>query len=170
MPIVKAKQTHLEQCVDLLFIPEMGQLYYPKRDLLRLKLENSLDKDEVYVDTDGETIQGVIWYQVEGLFHSFPYLHMIAVRNDCRKKGVGSRLMAFFEQDSLQKGRNKLRTRCFLLVSDLNQSAQQFYKEQGYEEIGSFENLFRKGLTERLFMKRVKIVKKEESGGIINGK
>ena len=113
--------------------------------------------DCVFVDKsmDGNTIQGVIWYQREGLFHTFPYLHMIAVHDDCKHKGVGSILMDYFEQDSLRYGKNKMRTKVFLLVNELNTNAQKFYLNRGYEEVGRLDSLFRKGVTEKLFMKKV---------------
>lgn len=89
------------------------------------------------------------------MFHSFPYLHMIAVRDGCRGQGIGTTLMDFYEQDSLLGGKNRIRTRTFLLVSDLNEPAQRFYANRGYAEMGRFESLFRKGVTEILLMKKV---------------
>lgn len=158
MGIVKAEITDLEQCIDLLFIPEVGQLYFPRRELLRVELEENLNKDEIYVEKTKEEqiIRGVIWYQQSGLFHSFPYLHMIAVRDTCRQQGIGNKLLEFFEQNSLHNSKNQIRTRTFLLVSDFNKSAQDFYRKHGYEEIGKIKNLFRKDVTENLFMKKVK--------------
>lgn len=157
MAIERVSAEELNQCSDILFVPEIGQLYFPKKEMLQEELEKSMDWDCVYADKspDGETIQGVIWYQREGLFHSFPYLHMIAVRSDCRHQGIGNRLMEFFEQDSLRGGKNKMRTKAFLLVSDFNSNAQKFYLSRGYEEMGRLDSLFRKGVAEKLLMKQV---------------
>ena len=33
------------------------------------------------------------------MFHSYPYLHMIAVRDDMRGKGIGTELMDFLESN-----------------------------------------------------------------------
>lgn len=161
MVIERAKMKDIDQCVDILFVPEIGQLYFPKKELLREELEKNIDRDSIYVDrgSDGETVQGVIWYQQEGLFHAFPYLHMIAVRGDCRHQGVGAGLMEFYEQNSLMCGKNKMRIKVFLLVSDLNTNAQKFYLSRGYEEVSRLESLFRKGITERLLMKKVTALK-----------
>ena len=89
MAIVKAKLDDLDPCVDILFIPEMGQLYFPKKELLRSEMEKSINTDEIFVEKSPQDskILGVIWYQRDSLFHSFPYLHMIAVRGDCRNQG-----------------------------------------------------------------------------------
>ena len=161
MAIVKAEPVDIEQCVDLLFIPEIGQLYYPKRELLKEEIKKSINTNEIFVEksVQDSMIQGVICYQCAGLFHTFPYLHMIAVRNECRHQGVGARLMDYFEQDTLHRGRNRMRTKAFLIVSDRNVPAQQFYLSRGYEEVGRFENLFRKSVTEKLFMKKVREIK-----------
>ncbi len=162
MAIIKAELTDLDQCADILFIPEIGKLYFPQKELLRIQLEKGLQADEIYIEKtipdridSSSEIEGVIWYQREGLFHSFPYLHMIAVRDGFRHNGVGARLMDQFEQDSLLSGNNRMRVKAFLLVSGFNVSAQRFYRDRGYEETGEFENLFRKGVTEKLFMKKV---------------
>ena len=158
MAIRKADCSDLESCVDLLFVPELGMLYYPRKEFLRAELAAGIESDEVFVDTtaDGETIRGIIWYQLQGLFHAFPYLHMIAVKEDYRNQGVGRSLMDFFEQDSLQRGKNKLRTRAYLLVNGANSAAREFYMGRGYQEVCSFESLFRKNVTEILLMKGVK--------------
>ena len=106
----------------------------------------------------GDDIRGVVWYQREGMFHSFPYLHMIVVKEGYRQQGIGTSMMDFFEQDVLNKGKNHLRTKVFLTVGDFNLSAYQFYLSRGYIELGKFESLFRKGITETLLMKRVTAV------------
>ena len=117
MAIVKAKLDDLDQCVDLLFIPEMGQLYFPRRELLRSEIEKSINIDEIFVERSSQNskIQGVIWYQHDSLFHSFPYLHMIAVRCDCRNQGVGARLMDFLSRILCVPERTESVPRCFYL-------------------------------------------------------
>ena len=161
MAIMKANMANLDQYTDILFIPELGKLYFPRKDLFRAELEKGMAAGEVYVNKlmgggiTSSDIQGVIWYQREGLFHSFPFLHMIAVRDEYRCQGVGAALMDFYEQEPLRTEKNRIRTKAFLLVSDFNTSAQRFYTDRGYVETGRFENLFRKGVTEILMMKKV---------------
>lgn len=52
MAVIKAGPVHLDQCVDILFIPKVGQLYYPRRELLRAEVEKSILSGEVYVYAD----------------------------------------------------------------------------------------------------------------------
>ena len=68
---------------------------------------------------------------------------------------MGSRLMDFYEQDALRNGKSQMCTKAFLLVNDLNTDAQQFYQNRGYEKVGEFKSLFRRGITERMFMKKI---------------
>lgn len=162
MGIEKAELRDLNQCVDILFVPEIGQLYYPKKEMLREEVEESIKKGEVFVDRgydesgEYDDIRGVLWYVQKGVFNTFPYLHMISVREMYRGYGIGGKLMSFFEQNSLLAEKKQIRTKAFLLVSEYNTSAQGFYKNRGYEEVGRFNGLFRKGLTEILLMKKVK--------------
>ena len=89
------------------------------------------------------------------MFHSFPYLHMIAVKNGYRNQGIGDELLRFLEEEVLRRGKNKIRTKIFLTVGDFNQNAEIFYRNRGYIELCRFEDLFRKGIAESLFMKIV---------------
>lgn len=81
--ILEANIEDLDECVELIFETEIGRRYYPTKDALQLEVEKGMTKDEFYnaKDYNGEII-GILWYQQEGMFHSFPYLHMVAVREN----------------------------------------------------------------------------------------
>ena len=160
--IVRAESNDLEQCVSILFDSEIGRNYYPRREMLKAELERGLEQDKLYVMkcteaalSTGADIQGVIWYQPEGIFHAFPYLHMIAVKRECQGKGIGTELLDFFEHDALVNGRNKMRTKVFLTVADFNGGAEALYLRRGYGKLCEIDGLFRKGVTEKLLMKTV---------------
>ena len=166
--ITRVSEMDLEPCVDILFSSALGRTYYPLRDLMREAVLQGIQTDEIYIVKDNSVrggvgsdldILGLIWYQREGMFHSFPYLHMIAVKDGCRRQGVGTELMDFFEQDILKNGKNRLRTKAFLTVGDFNSSAEKFYRDRGYVKLAELENLFRRGVTETLMMKSVTAVK-----------
>lgn len=162
MAIVKARKEDLSQCVDILFSSSLGQMYYPIRELLEEEVERGVLKDDLYVENGGgydSLISGVIWYQREGMFHSFPYLHMIAVKDEFKRQGIGTRLMDYFEKDVLVNGRNHLRTKAFLTVGEFNPGAEMFYLDRGYVELGQIKALFRRGITEKLMMKKITATK-----------
>lgn len=89
------------------------------------------------------------------MFHTFHYLHMIAVKDGCQKQGIGTDLLDFFEADVLKSGTNRIRTKVFLIVGDFNKNAESMYRRRGYIEICKIDNLFRKGVMETLLMKTV---------------
>lgn len=162
MEIVRAKIGDLEPCVDILFDSRLGQKYYPKRGILKTELEKGIHKDCVSICKrrfggveDGTEAAGIIWYQFEGMFHSFPYLHMIAVKKECQGQGIGKSLMDFFEQDVLVNGKNHICTKAFLTVADFNSEAENWYQRRGYVRIGEVVGLFRKNISERIMMKLI---------------
>lgn len=157
MDIVKAENTDLGKCADIVFASELGARYYPTRDVLyRQFCEGQQSGDKIYIAKgfNGE-ISGLVWYQQEGMFHVFPYLHMVAVQNDCKNQGIGKRLMDFFEHESLLGGYNCLRTKVFLTVGEWNQRAVRMYLDRGYQQVGEIAGLYNKRDTEKLYMKIV---------------
>lgn len=59
----------------------------------------------------------------------YPYISNLAVREDCRRRGIGSQLLARCEQIALDWGYNEIR----LHVLDKNNSAKALYNQNGYE-------------------------------------
>lgn len=89
------------------------------------------------------------------MFHTFPYLHIIAVDKDYQNKGIGSKLLDFFERQVLIECENQIRTKIFLTVGDFNETAENVYVNRGYAKICEIKGLFRKNITEKLYMKVV---------------
>lgn len=52
-----------------------------------------------------------------------------------------------------------MRAKVFLTVADFNENAEALYLRRGYSKLCEFEGLFRKGVTERLMMKMVTVVR-----------
>lgn len=92
--------------------------------------------------------KGFLWFIIDGIFHSFPYLHIIAVKEEARSHGIGKELLKFFEGFCL-----KANTKLSLVVADFNPKAKELYKQMGYIEIGYIPNLYRQGVNECLMMK-----------------
>lgn len=76
------------------------------------------------------------------------YLELLGVAAWARHKGVGGRLLTHVEQ--LVFGRTK---NLFACVSDFNQPARDFYRKQGYQEIGPMPNFLIPGSAEMLLRK-----------------
>lgn len=156
MTISRAVKEDWNRCADIIFDTEMGKKYYPTKDYVLKELEKSQNRDEIYVArNEDEKVHGILWYQQIGMFHTFPYLHIIAVDKDYQNKGIGSKLLDFFERQVLKECENQIRTKIFLTVGDFNETAENVYVNRGYAKICEIKGLFRKNITEKLYMKVV---------------
>jgi ribosomal protein S18 acetylase RimI-like enzyme len=95
-------------------------------------LENTVKRQEPIVEN--------------GAFHSFPYLHIIAVKEEFRGLGVGKDFLNYIE-------RTCNCSKLFLVVADFNPDAKRFYINNGFTEIGCIPNLYKNDITECLMMK-----------------
>lgn len=147
--IVKGSMDYIDDCEEALVNSELGLRYFSKEGSARKALKDGFAKDEIYIAIDvNYNCTGFIWIILNGMFHSFPYLHIIAVKKDNQKLGIGKKLLKFFE-DICFKDCAKL----FLVVADFNTEAKKLYERIGYIELGAVPNLYREGITEYLMMK-----------------
>ena len=147
--IVKGSIDYINDCEEALINSELGKRYFSEKESGRKALEDGFNKGEIYVALDNhDSCKGFIWLIVNGMFHSFPYIHIISVKEEDRNQGVGKALLEFAEKSSF-KDYSKL----FLVVADFNPEAKRLYEKIGYSEIGYIPNLYREGITECLMMK-----------------
>ncbi len=147
--IVQGSIENINDCEDALLNSELGRRYFSKKGSARNALEKGFAKKEIYIAMDiNQNCIGFIWFILDGIFHSFPYLHIIAVKQESRNQGIGKKLLKFFE-DSCFKDYNKL----FLVVADFNPDAKKLYEKIGYIQVGTLPSLYREGITEHLMMK-----------------
>lgn len=157
MKIEPVRTSELDICVDIIFESGLGKRYYVKKELLKAKMDKARFQDKIYLAKEEKNNIGVLWYQLEGMFLQYPYLHMIALSNFFLHSGYGKKLIEFYEKNIIYSHGGKfLGTKLFLLVAEDNTHAQEFYKKIGYEEMGRFPHLFRKGITEILMMKKLR--------------
>ena len=152
LPIITINQaeTHnLIDCQTALLKSRLGEEYFTDEDVALSVLSEGIAAGEIFVATD-DTNQcvGFIWYIQEGAFHGFPYLHIIAVKEALRGKGIGQQLLAYFEKRVFTDY-----DKVFLVVADFNPSAKRLYERLGYRQVGAIPNLYKEGVTEYLMMK-----------------
>lgn len=150
--MIKAESRYQEDCVQALHKSELGRVYFPEEDKARRAIEEGFSKGEFYLAIVNETKEclGFLWYIPNGAFHSFPYLHIIAVKEQYRGLGIGKQLLSFFETTISQTS-----GKAFLVVADFNPRAKQLYESIGYKEIGIIPNLYKPGVNECLMMKEI---------------
>ena len=76
------------------------------------------------------------------------YLELLVVAPSARSKGLGSALLRHIEGLVFARVKN-----LFACVSDFNAEARQFYKKNGYQEIGPMPNFLIPGSSEMLLRK-----------------
>jgi Acetyltransferases len=147
--IIKGNITFINDCEDALIHSELGSKYFSVEGSGRKALEEGFAKEEIYVALDEQhRCVGFMWYILNGVFHAFPYLHIIAVKEECRSQGIGAKLLEFFEGKCFEHC-----SKVFLVVADFNPEAKLLYERIGYTQVGTIPNLYREGITEYLMMK-----------------
>jgi ribosomal protein S18 acetylase RimI-like enzyme len=147
--VIKGSIDYINDCEDALVNSELGKRYFSEDESARKALEEGFDRDEIYIAIDNNNnCKGFIWIIFNGIFHSFPYIHIIAVKSEYRGQGIGQLLLQFAEKECYEKN-----SKLFLVVADFNPNAKRLYKKIGYSEVGKLPNLYRDGITEYLMMK-----------------
>lgn len=149
LDIVPATPAHLEACVAALCASRLGEAYFPAPEKARAALTECIIKEELFVALDATgACLGFIAFTLNGAFHSFPYLHIVAVAATARGRGVGTQLLAYFERVAFAE-----HSKAFLVVADFNPEAQRLYERLGYRQVGAIPNLYKDGVTEVLMVK-----------------
>lgn len=149
LKIIKGSIDYIKDCEVALVNSELGKRYFSEQGSARRALEEGFSDHQVYVALDEcNSCVGFVWVILNGIFHSFPYVHIVAVKSENRGQGIGKMLMQHIEDVYFVKY-----SKLFLVVADFNPDAKRLYKAMGYSEIGEVPNLYRKGITECLMMK-----------------
>lgn len=146
--IEKGSLKHLSDCECALLNSELGRKYFEHEGSGKKAIIEGLEQGNLYVTISNNECVGFMFYIPKGIFHSFPLLHLISVKEEYRGKGIGKNLMNFLESLAFENA-NKI----FLVVADFNPDAKHFYEKLGYRQVGEIPNLYRKGINEYLMMK-----------------
>jgi ribosomal protein S18 acetylase RimI-like enzyme len=149
LTVIKGSISYINDCEEALVNSELGERYFSEKGSARKTLEEGFSKGEIFVAIDRDNnCLGFVWVILNGIFHSFPYIHIIAVNRKNRGQGIGKILLKFVEDIHCTKY-----SKLFLLVGDFNPNAKRLYERIGYSEICEIPNLYRNGITECLMMK-----------------
>lgn len=126
--IINAKVKHIEECIEILQNSDLGRTYFTNREKAEVMLTNGISKTGVSVAIDeNEKILGFIYYMPNGVFGSYPYLHIIAVKEEYRNLGIGKQMMKYFEENAS----DHTSTKCFLPWMILIQKRKSFMRHWG---------------------------------------
>jgi len=139
----------ISELVDWIVEIPLWQRYKLSKELAEKNFQSALKTtDQIIVALIDQQICGFAWLMPKGFVGRSPYLKMIGVKAGYQGFGLGQELISYLEQD---------KTELFLLVSDFNISAQEFYKKQGYSHIGEIPNYILDDVNELIFYKRLPI-------------
>lgn len=151
MNINLADMRHIDSCVAILQHSDLGRAYFSDGEKAKNLLTYAVKQKEVYVALDDdEKCLGFVYYLQKGVFGSYPYLHIIAVKEEYRGLGIGKQLMQFFEENASEFPSTKL----FLTVDDFNPRAKKLYENLGYHCVGELPDFYKEGINCYLMMKR----------------
>lgn len=150
--IEKGSLKYLSDCECALLNSELGRKYFEHEGSGKKAIIEGLEQGNLYVAISNNKCVGFMFYIPNGIFHSFPLLHLISVKDEYRGKGIGKNLMSFLESLAFENA-NKI----FLVVADFNPDAKHFYEKLGYRQVGEIPNLYRKGINEYLMMKEKEV-------------
>jgi ribosomal protein S18 acetylase RimI-like enzyme len=109
---------------------------------LQIKIENK----EIYIVEEKEEPIG--WLRFNLFWDSIPFMNMLYLLEEYRNKGIGKKLVNYWEDEMKTKGYKTV-----LTSTQSNENAQHFYRKIGYTEIGGFKYL--EDPFEVIFMKKI---------------
>ena len=147
----EGNEQHLKDCKDALCRSVLGEKYFSSPGSAENAILEGILQGNLYVAYIGEECVGFTIIIPKGAFHSFPYLHIIAVKEEYRNKGIGKALLDYSEKIAYE-----MADKFFLVVADYNPDAKRFYERNGYQQVGEIPNLYRPGITEYMMAKDLK--------------
>ena len=145
-----ADVNYIDSCRDILQNSDIGKVYFGDREKATKMLTYAVGQKNVYVALDeNENCLGFIYYMPNGVFGRYPYLHIIAVKEEYRSNGIGKQLIKFFEDNASDYSSTKY----FLTVDDFNPRAKKLYESLGYKCVGELTDFYKKGINCFLMMK-----------------
>ena len=97
-------------------------------------LVSKISAKEVYVVEEDEELWG--WLRYNLFWDNVPFMNKLFLLEKCRRRGIGKRLVHYWENDMLKNGYTNV-----LTSTQSNEDAQHFYRKLGYTEIGGLRFL-----------------------------
>ena len=146
----KGNEQHLKDCKDALCRSALGEKYFSSPGSAENVILEGIRRGNLYAALIGEECIGFSYIIPGGAFHSFPYLHIIAIKEKYRDKGIGKALLDYSESIAFETA-----DKFFLVVADFNPDAKRFYERNGYRQVGRIPGLYRSGISEYLMVKEL---------------
>jgi ribosomal protein S18 acetylase RimI-like enzyme len=106
------------------------------------------DYRELWLVNIDHELAGFVIMQTQGTFKG--YIQTILMKENCRGRGVGKKLIRFCEERILKYSPN-----IFICVSSFNAGAIRLYEELGYKRVGELEHFLKQDFSELLYRKTI---------------
>jgi ribosomal protein S18 acetylase RimI-like enzyme len=151
--IVEATKADVLPALEILLDSYLGEEYF-SREVAEPILKEAAKKHELFVAKDKDrAILGFYRIVMNGTFNIFAYIHLIAVREDIRGSGIGTKMLKDAEKRIAQSNGYPFFKKVFLLLGKKNRKAKGYYEKNGYIRVGTIPSLFSPGIDEYLMMK-----------------
>lgn len=121
---------------------------YVKEKINNMLLNALENKEKIFTAHIEKDVVGLIWFDTKGTFTVAPYLKLIVIDEKYKGKNIGSTLLEFYENNC-----KETKKPYFLLVSDFNKNAIEFYERKGYKKIGTIPSFVKKDINEIIMFK-----------------
>jgi len=101
------------------------------RHLLEQEFYNKVRDKRGYILLDDNKPIGLLRYNL--FWDNTPFCTLLYIKEDCRKKGYGKKLIKYWENDMKSQGYGML-----LTSTQVDEDAQHFYRKLGYKDCGGF--------------------------------
>ena len=84
----EGNEQHLKDCKDALCQSTLGKKYFSSPGSAENAILEGIRQGNLYVARIEEACVGFTYIIPKGAFHSFPYLHLIAIKEEYRGRGI----------------------------------------------------------------------------------
>ncbi|HEY9076797.1 MAG TPA: GNAT family N-acetyltransferase [Anaerolineaceae bacterium] len=153
LPLIHIRQitfADLEPCARIMSDNPLWQRYGVNYDSAFKRFKTGIDnQSQIAVAVENQSITGFIWYADRGAFLRSGYISLLAVAHNRQGLGTGAALLHYAEEQLFRLSQD-----IFLLCSDFNRRAQQFYLREGYCQVGKIEGYILPGISELIYYKK----------------
>ncbi|GAA0064638.1 GNAT family N-acetyltransferase [Clostridium sp. CTA-1] len=101
------------------------------RHVSKQLIKNKLKEKEIMIAKDQDN-KIIGWLRYSYFWDNTPFMNMLYLNENYRNKGIGKKLVEFWETEMKSKGYE------LVMISTLsNEQAQHFYRKLGYKDAGS---------------------------------
>jgi ribosomal protein S18 acetylase RimI-like enzyme len=150
MRTLRVTRDHIPALVQLMTASPLLRRYdVTPRGARRSLIEALRDRDIVLVAASEGQVFGFAWVVATHALDRAAYLRLLLVAEGRQSQGVGADLLAAAERSARARGCRHM----VLLVTSSNRRARAFYAREGYRYIGRLPDFARPGLTEAMYVR-----------------